>query len=63
MTTAAVTAFLVANKTTILSIALIISEALGAYPKVKSNGILSFFIIQVQEYLKASGAKDIPEDK
>ena len=48
----ALIAFLVANKGTIVSILLIISEALGANPKVKSNGILSLILLQAQSALK-----------
>jgi hypothetical protein len=55
----AIIAFLVANKGTIVSIALIISEALGANPKVKANGILSLVLLQAQAALKKEGAKEI----
>lgn len=55
------TAFLLATFTNTLSAAnvqlalgilLAISEALGADSRVKANGILSFIIIQVQNFLK-----------
>jgi len=36
-----------------------VSEALGANPKVKSNGILSLILLQVQGQLKARGGKDL----
>ena len=51
-------AFLVANKATIVSILLIVSEALGANPKVKANGLLSLVLLQAQSALKKEGAKD-----
>jgi hypothetical protein len=55
----AVIAFLVANKALIATIALAISEALGANPKVKANGILSLVLLQAQSVLKKEGAKEI----
>ena len=55
----AVIAFLLANKATIASVLLIISEALGANPKVKSNGILSLILLQAQAALKKQGGKDL----
>ena len=45
-------ALLVANKATVASVLLIISEALGANPKVKANGILSLILLQAQAALK-----------
>lgn len=54
----AIIAFLVANKATIASILLIVSEALGANPKVKANGLLSLVLLQAQAALKKEGAKD-----
>jgi len=35
----------------ILGILLAVSEALGADPRVKSNGIISFLLLQVKNYL------------
>ena len=55
----AIVAWCLANQTLLLSLAFAISEALGANPKVKSNGILSLVLLQVQAQLKAKGAKDI----
>jgi len=55
----AVIAFIVANKGLIATIALAISEALGANPKVKANGILSLILIQAQSALKKEGAKEL----
>lgn len=47
-----------ANEAAILTILLIISEILGATPKIKSNGFVSFVIEQIQSRLKQNGAKD-----
>ena len=55
----AIVAWCLANQTLLLTLALAISEALGANPKVKSNGILSLVLLQVQSQLKNRGAKDI----
>lgn len=55
----AVIAWCLANQTLLLTLALAISEALGANPKVKSNGIVSLILLQVQAQLKNRGAKDI----
>jgi hypothetical protein len=55
-------AFLVwakANEALLATIAFAISEALGAIPKLKSNGIVSFIIIQAQSALKKKGATDL----
>ena len=55
----AVIAWCLANQTLLLTLALAISEALGANPKVKSNGILSLVLLQAQKVLKDGGAKDL----
>jgi hypothetical protein len=55
MSLAALIAFLEANPavaTAVLSILLVISEALGANPRVKSNGFLSFVLLQLNTFLK-----------
>ena len=52
-------AWLVANQALVATVLFAVSEALGANPKVKANGIFSLIIIQVQNALKAKGAKDI----
>jgi len=52
-------AWCLANQTLLLTLALAISEALGANPKVKSNGILSLVLLQAQKVLKDKGAKDV----
>jgi hypothetical protein len=58
MSLAVLIAFYQANQAAILSILLIISEILGAVPKVKANGFLSFVIEQFQSRLKKGGAND-----
>ena len=55
----AVIAWCLANQTLLLTLALAVSEALGANPKVKSNGILSLVFLQAQKVLKEKGAKDL----
>jgi hypothetical protein len=52
-------AWALANQALIATVLFAVSEALGANPKVKANGILSLVLIQVQNALKAKGAKDI----
>jgi hypothetical protein len=59
MTLAAIGAWLAANEGLVATLLFLISEALGANPKFKSNGILSFILVKVQEYLKNKGAKDL----
>ena len=51
-------AFYQANQAAILSILLILSEFLGANPKIKSNGIVSFVLQQVRQKALDGGAKD-----
>jgi hypothetical protein len=55
----ALIAWALANQALIATVLFAVSEALGANPKVKSNGILSLILIQAQSALKAKGAKDI----
>jgi len=59
MSLAAILAFISANEGLIATILFLISEALGANPRIKSNGILSFILIQLQTKLKERGAKDL----
>ena len=49
----ALIAWALANQTLIATVLFAVSEALGANPKVKSNGILSLILIQAQNALKA----------
>lgn len=51
-------AWVMANEAALATILLIVSELLGASPKVKANGILSFILLQVKEQLKKRGAED-----
>ena len=55
----ALVAWCLANQALIATILFAVSEALGANPKVKSNGILSLILLQVQAQLKNRGAKDL----
>jgi hypothetical protein len=55
----ALIAWALANQALIATVLFAVSEALGANPKVKSNGILSLILIQVQSQLKNKGAKDL----
>jgi hypothetical protein len=58
MSLAVLIAFYQANQAAILSILLILSEFLGANPKIKSNGIVSFVLQQVRQKALDGGAKD-----
>ena len=55
----ALIAWALANPAIIATVLFAVSEALGANPKVKSNGILSLILLQVQGQLKAKGGKDL----
>ena len=55
----ALIAWSVANQALIATVLFAISEALGANPRVKANGILSLIVLQVQAQLKNRGAKDL----
>lgn len=55
----AVVAWALANQALIATVLFAVSEALGANPKVKANGILSLILLQVQAQLKSRGAKDL----
>jgi hypothetical protein len=48
-----------ANQALIATVLFALSEALGASPKVKANGILSLILLQIQSQLKNKGAKDL----
>ncbi len=52
-------AWVIANQALVATVLFAVSEALGANPKDKANGILSLILLQVQGQLKAKGAKDI----
>jgi hypothetical protein len=51
-------AWIIANEAALATILLIISELLGAVPKVKANGLVSFVLLQLQAQLKKKGAED-----
>jgi hypothetical protein len=51
-------AWIMANEAALATILLIVSELLGAIPKVKANGLVSFVLLQVQAQLKKRGAED-----
>ena len=55
----ALVAWCLANQALIATVLFAVSEALGANPKVKSNGILSLLLLQGQKVLKDKGAKDL----
>jgi len=55
----AVIAWCLANEALIATALFVVSEALGANPQVKSNGILSLLLLQAQSVLKKKGAKDL----
>ena len=59
MSLAAIIAWGTANQALIATVLFAVSEALGANPKVKSNGILSLILLQAQAQLKNRGAKDL----
>jgi hypothetical protein len=58
MELAAVWAWVVANEAAVATILLILSEFLGAVPAFKSNGIVSFVLVQLREQAKKKGAVD-----
>jgi hypothetical protein len=55
----ALVAWVIANQTLVATVLFAVSEALGANPKIKANGILSLILLQVQKVLKDKGAKDL----
>lgn len=55
----AIIAWCLANQALIATVLLAISEAMGANPKIKGNGILSLILMQVNAQLKNKGAKDL----
>ncbi len=55
----ALVAWCIANQALIATVLFAVSEAMGANPKVKSNGILSLLLLQAQNVLKQRGAKDL----
>jgi len=59
MSLAVIWAWVMANEAALATILLIVSELMGANTKFKSNGLLSFVLLQVQEQLKKRGGKDL----
>jgi hypothetical protein len=59
MSLAVIWAWIAANEAALATILFFISELLGANPKFKSNGIVSFILIQFQQYLKKKGGEDL----
>jgi len=59
MSLAAIIAWATANQALIATVLFAVSEALGANPKIKANGLLSLILLQFQGQLKAKGAKDL----
>ena len=55
----AIIAWCIANQALIATVLLAVSEAMGANPKIKSNGLLSLLLLQGQKVLKEKGAKDL----
>jgi hypothetical protein len=61
MELAVIWAWIVANEAALATILLVVSELMGA--NTKSNGILSFLLLQLQEFARKRGAADpTPED-
>ena len=58
MSLAVIWAWVMANEAALATILFIISELMGANTKFKSNGLISFLLLQSQEQLKKRGAKD-----
>jgi hypothetical protein len=52
-------AWALANQALIATVLFAVSEALGANPNIKANGLLSLILLQVQAQLKAKGGKDL----
>lgn len=58
MSIGALLAFYKANEAAILTILLIFSEFLGANPKIKANGVVSFVLQQIRQRAIDGGAND-----
>jgi hypothetical protein len=58
MSVAALWAWVIANEAAVATILLVVSEFLGAVPKFKSNGLVSYVLLQVQQNLKKRGGVD-----
>jgi hypothetical protein len=58
MSVAALWAWLLANEAAVATLLLVISELLGSIPSFKSNGVVSFVLIQIQKFAKKKGGED-----
>lgn len=58
MSVAALWAWVMANEAAVATILLILSEFLGANPKLKSNGIVSFVLLQLKKQAEKRGGVD-----
>jgi hypothetical protein len=58
MSVAALWAWVLANEAAVATILLVVSELLGSIPTFKSNGIVSFVLIQIQQFAKKKGGED-----
>lgn len=58
MSIGALIAFYKANEGLFLTLLLVLSEYLGANPKIKANGVVSFILMQVRQRALNGGAKD-----
>lgn len=59
MSLAAILAWASANQALIATVLFAVSETLGAVPKIKSNGLISLILVQIQAQLKSKGAQDL----
>jgi hypothetical protein len=57
LATLAINGFSTVNAQLALAALLALSEVLGADPRIKANGIVSFILLQVQNFLKSKGTK------
>ena len=58
MSVAAIWAWVLANEAAVATVLLILSEFLGSIPAFKSNGLVSFVILQVREMTTKKGGID-----
>lgn len=58
MSVAALWAWIIANEAAVATLLLVVSELLGAIPALKSNGIVSFVLVQAREFAKKKGGQD-----
>jgi hypothetical protein len=58
MSVAAIWAWVIANEAALATILLVLSELLGAVPKFKSNGIVSFLLVHLKKQAEKRGGVD-----